>query len=955
MKTHANLVAAVLAGFVLWSCQPSRPYVNEAALGPHDLAQSAQLEELRELLGPERVRAKIRYGALRSLDLVLPAESLMPGTGKEVNPALLATEFLNRHGELLRVPAPRQSLRLSRRQGDSHRTLFFAQYRHDLPVYGAWLRVAVRDPGTDPAITGVSGRYVPDLELEKRVPMVSAERAMAIVRRQEAIEQAALPLIVPARLWIYDPALLADDCPQCPRVAHRPRLAWRIVYNSQEHRGTLTDAFVDALTGDLLRRQPRSVHAEFRIKSALNAELDCRRLAGFPWFDEDGPCRGLFCRDFNPCMWGPPACAYPDAEGLAGFDHAWDVYRFWVEAFGRHSYDGDDSPLRMQLHYGAGWQNAWSGSCSASRRVHRFGDQMAVLDVVAHEVAHSVHDAEVDFVRGGESGAIAEHVADAFAHFTGVWTAEDPDWLIAEDSVIGLTSPCGALRNMADPPSCAGDPDHYGLYIAANGVHTNVGILNKALHLLADGGTHHGVTVRAIGEDKAQQIYYRTVTDWLPANPGMIDFATDARLACETLIPATVTEDDCCQVRNAFSSVGLGSVDTDCDGTLDVHDMDDDNDGVGDHSAPPDNCPLIANPRQEDLDDDRIGDACDPDADGDGHDNEADNCPFDANPGQADRDGDGIGDACDDSDGDGVPDAEDTCPNHSWGDHDDPDGDGIGNECDDDIDGDGLPNLEDNCAYDENLDQTDTDGDRRGDACDNCPADENYSQRDLDDDGVGDVCDDDRDGDGIVNDRDGCPGVVGDLPAGDLWLCPEGYICRRGCPWIPITRRTPVEMRYDPAMLDGSMWAPLTGAYLDPCDYMPCGDPAAFDRDSVLELGVEMRAELPAGSEISQPMLIDVAVVDQAGYTVTTGEGLLIAADGEPLATSVPLSFEVSASFGWSTPSRGGDRPRTLAAEPAYYLLFMPQLGGEVENAKVLAGSKIAVQIEVEVPDRWDP
>ena len=44
-----------------------------------------------------------------------------------------------------------------------------------------------------------------------------------------------------------------------------------------------------------------------------------------------------------------------------------------------------------------------------------------------------------------------------------------------------------------------------------------------------------------------------------------------------------------------------------------------------------DNCPLIANESQANLDNDNLGDACDDDLDGDGFNNEIDNCPTNSN------------------------------------------------------------------------------------------------------------------------------------------------------------------------------------------------------------------------------------------------------------------------------------------------------------------------------------
>jgi len=209
--------------------------------------------------------------------------------------------------------------------------------------------------------------------------------------------------------------------------------------------------------------------------------------------------------------------------------------------------------------------------------------------------------------------------------------------------------------------------------------------------------------------------------------------------------------DNCPNVWNA------SQLDTNGDGQGDACDTDDDGDGLVDGA---DNCPKVINPAQANVDGDALGDVCD-DSDDDGFMDNVDNCRTVFNPGQENMDGDLgdlLGDVCDpDRDGDLHNNDVDNCPDHRNADQaDTTEGkpDGVGNACD-------------LCPTFSSSDNTDLDGDKQANPCDedddgdgvrddvdNCPTRPNASQFDWDDDGMGFVCDSDEQGNlgGLLSD-----------------------------------------------------------------------------------------------------------------------------------------------------------------------------------------------------------
>jgi bacillolysin len=232
------------------------------------------------------------------------------------------------------------------------------------------------------------------------------------------------------------------------------------------------------------------------------------------------------------------------------------TYNYYRTVFGRNSIDDSGMTIYSIVHVtenGQSMENAfWNGGLMA------YGDGGQVfkplaggIDVAAHEMTHGVtqHSANLEYV--DQSGALNESMSDAFAVMV-----DTLNWTIGETVVKDLVDfPTGSLRDMADPHnggssgSASWQPANMGEFVSTTddngGVHTNSGIPNHALYLVAT----------SIGRTEASRIWYRALTDYLTRSSQFVDARIATVQAAADLYGASSGE--VTAVKNAWSSVGV--------------------------------------------------------------------------------------------------------------------------------------------------------------------------------------------------------------------------------------------------------------------------------------------------------------------------------------------------------------------------------------------------------------
>ncbi|MEJ7541516.1 M4 family metallopeptidase [Staphylococcus intermedius] len=320
------------------------------------------------------------------------------------------------------------------------------------------------------------------------------------------------------------------------------------------------DLKIDAETGDVVEKTDLVAHAAAKGTglSVLGEKkrININSIDGGYALEDVTSSAVMAAYTFQPATGSAELMTDEDTEftdedqsaGVDANDYAKKVYDYYLSKFNRHSYDNKDSDIMSIVHVNnyQGEDNRNNAAWIGDKMIYGDGDGTTFTslagadDVVAHEITHGVTQETAGLVYQGQPGALNESMSDVFAYFI------DPeDALIGED-VYTPGRPGDALRSMSNPEDF-NQPGHMDDYVNTTsdhgGVHTNSGIPNKAAYL----------TVDKIGQEQAEQIYYRALTTYLASNS---NFA-DAKASLVQSAFDLYGEDVASQVESAWDEVGV--------------------------------------------------------------------------------------------------------------------------------------------------------------------------------------------------------------------------------------------------------------------------------------------------------------------------------------------------------------------------------------------------------------
>lgn len=342
--------------------------------------------------------------------------------------------------------------------------------------------------------------------------------------------------------------------------------------------------FIDAHTGDLVwtynNLQSATCTGPTNYYGTVN--VDCYTTAGTYYLEDTTELMGTFSYNTGTRTRSSvtsTSATYANSTAVAknAFEAHYaiqQVYTYYLSTFGRLGIDGANGPGSTSSHgynlvtsgtsYSRNYVNAyWDGT----RMVYGDGDgvnsgSLTTIDIAGHELTHGVTQYEANLTYAGESGGLNESMSDVLGSMVerSVLGESSETWKVGEQTWTPNTAG-DALRYMNDPALDGVSADYYTSTTGNLDVHYSSGVSNLAFYLLSAGGSHprakSTTVVTGIGADKAAQIWYSALANYMTSSTNFSGARTATLSAAAALYTSTSTEYT--QVDNAWAAVGVAA------------------------------------------------------------------------------------------------------------------------------------------------------------------------------------------------------------------------------------------------------------------------------------------------------------------------------------------------------------------------------------------------------------
>ncbi len=461
-----------------------------------------------------------------------------PTAAERGNPIAIARGFLDENRALFKLRSVAEDLQFLRNETDkqlgwSH--VRMSQVYRGLPVFGYQLIVHL---DTQNQVVTVNGHFHPDIELDT-TPKVSQADA-----EQLALDDLLNAQLEPAERSRVKATILRNKTQLLIYIDQndQARLTWYVTIMTESPLGQWR-YFVNARRAQVVHQFDSVADGKRRMTYSADNSTD---IPGRQLIDEGERSK--------------------DAIAQAAHEAAGKVYDYYFNTFQRDGVDDQGSSLVSTVHYGSDPEDAENAAWIGEAQQMIYGDGGKIfkplaygLDVAGHEITHGVIDNTSNLNYEDQSGALNESYADVFGALI-----DRGNWKIGETVIKSPPFPLKYLRSLEDPNAersydrsdplgSVGQPASMSEYAKLpntrkgdnGGVHVNSGIPNLVAFLVA----------RQVGTEKMEQIYYRTLTQYLSPSSDFSDAARATIRAAQDLYGQTEAN----AVRQAFAQVGINA------------------------------------------------------------------------------------------------------------------------------------------------------------------------------------------------------------------------------------------------------------------------------------------------------------------------------------------------------------------------------------------------------------